>query len=101
MVTVVYKVVTKEGNEEKFKEIALKCQQCAHESEECLYYSFFQSITDPKEFLVYYRFKDKKAQDKHILNLQKKIGPAKGKRDLPNKFLELLSDEEVVLFKLK
>lgn len=101
MVTVVYRVVTKSGNEETFRQVALKCVECAHESKDCLYYNFFQSLTDPKEFIVYYRFTSKEAQDKHIENLHKKIGPARSGRDLPIKFLELLQDEEVVLFKLK
>lgn len=101
MVTVVYRMQTKEGKEDEFKKIALKCEECAKESNGCLYYSFFRSLTNPREFLVYYRFTNRKAQDAHIENLQKKIGPAESKRDLPNKFLNLLDEEEVVLFKLK
>lgn len=101
MVTVIYRVVAKEGKEEEFKKIALLCTQCAHESKDCLYYTFFRSVTNPQEFLVYYRFKNKKAQDKHIENLHRKIGPAESKRDLPVKFLELLDEEEIVSFKLK
>lgn len=101
MVTVVYKVTTKPGLEHKFKDIALQCTRCAHESKDCLYYSFFQSITNPFEFIVYYRFTSKKAQDIHITNLQKKIGPAEDAQDLPVKFLELLEDDEVVLFKTR
>ncbi|SRR6266404_4857165 len=101
MVTVVYRVVAKKGEEKNFEQIAKICVECAHESKECLYYQFFKSITKPNEFLVYYRFKNKKAQDIHIQNLHKKIGPAKKDRDLPIKFTELLSEEEVILFKLK
>lgn len=101
MVTVVYRVTTKPGMDEKFKDIALQCTKCAHESEDCLYYSFYQSIVNPNEFIVYYRFTNKRAQDIHIKNLQEKIGPSKGNRDLPIKFLELLQDEEVVVFKIR
>ena len=39
MVGVVYRVVTKEGKEEEFKEIALKRVECARESKDCLYYT--------------------------------------------------------------
>ena len=101
MVTVVYRVLTKTGKENEFKKIALLCEKSAHESKDCLYYSFFRSLTNKREFIVYYRFRNRKAQDKHIENLQKKIGPADSKRDLPDKFLNLLDEEEVILFKLK
>lgn len=101
MVTVVYRVLTKTGKESEFKKIALMCVECAHESRDCLHYSFFQSLINPREFIVYYRFTSKKAQDRHIENLQKKIGPAKSKQDLPDKFLDLLDEEEVVLLKLR
>jgi quinol monooxygenase YgiN len=101
MVSVVYRVVAKNNKEKDFKKIAIKCDECAHESKDCLYYSFFQSITNPNDFIVYYRFTNKKAQDEHIKKLQQKIGPAKDNRDLPAKFLELLQEEELVLFKTK
>jgi quinol monooxygenase YgiN len=101
MVTVVYRVLIKKGKESEFKKIAIQCVKYAHESSGCLSYAFFRSLTNPREFLVHYRFTNKKAQDKHIENLHKKIGPAEGDRDLPRKFLNLLDDEEVVLFKLK
>ncbi len=99
MVTVVYKVVIKTGSEEEFRKVALKCEECAHMSEECLYYSFFRSLDNPREFLVYYRFKTKSGQDKHIEKLREVLGPSPSKRDLPHKFLDLLSAEEVILFK--
>jgi quinol monooxygenase YgiN len=101
MVTVVYRVLTKKGKEDEFKKIARICTKCAHESKDCLYYEFFRSLTNPREFLVYYRFKTRAAQDAHIAHLQEKIGPAESKRDLPDKFLKLLDEEEVILFKLK
>lgn len=101
MVTVVYRVVTKIGAEEKFKKIAFICEDCAHKSKECLYYAFFQSLKNPREFLVYYRFKSKKGQDRHIDKLREVLGPSPSKRDLPLKFLELLSDEDVILFKTR
>jgi len=101
MVTVVYKVVTKKNKQEDFKKVALICQKCAHKSKECLYYNFFQSLTNPQEFLVYYRFKTKKGQDKHIEKLIEALGPSPSNRDLPFKFLNLLSNEEVVLFKTR
>lgn len=101
MVTVVYRVQAQKGREREFQKIALTCVECARANKDCLYYSFFKSLTDPKEFIVYNRFKSRKAQDIHIANLQEKIGPAKSKRDLPNNFLKLLDEEEVVLFNLK
>lgn len=101
MVTVVYRVLTKKGKEDEFKKIARICTDCAHESQECLYYEFFRSLSNPREFLVYYRFTNRKAQDAHIAHLHEKIGSAESKRDLPDKFLKLLDEEEVILFKLK
>lgn len=101
MITIVYRVVVKKGKEGEFKKIALTCERCAHESKDCVYYSFFRSLTNPREFLVHYKFTSRAAQDRHIENLQKKIGPGKSKRDLPDKFLHLLEEEDVVLFKLK
>lgn len=99
MISVVYRVTAKPGMEDDFRKVALECTKIAHESKDCLYYSFFQSLTNPQDFIVYYRFTTKKAQDIHIKHLQERIGPAEGDRDLPIKFLELLQDEEVVLLK--
>lgn len=96
MVTVVYRVVAKEGKDKEFKQIALKCVECAYESKDCLYYTFFRSLTDPREFMVYYKFTNKEAQDRHIENLGKKIGPARQNRDLPENFLRLLDEEELI-----
>ena len=102
MITVVSKVLTKVGAHAKeFETIARKCVTCAHESKDCISYSFFKSLTNPREFIVHYKFKSKRAQNEHIENLQKKIGPAKNKRDLPDKFLDLLDEEEVVLLRLE
>ncbi|MCF7815578.1 MAG: antibiotic biosynthesis monooxygenase [Candidatus Pacebacteria bacterium] len=101
MVTVVYRVLAKKGKERQFEKIALKCVECAHESKNCISYAFFKSLTNSREFLVYYKFASKKAQDVHIENLHKKIRPAENKRGLPDKFLSLLDEEEVVLLKLK
>lgn len=99
MLSVVYRVVTQIHKEEEFEEIARLCSKCAHEDKDCLYYSFYKSLTNPKEFIVYYKFTDKNAQDRHILNLHQKIGPPRKGRDLPERFLELLEDEELILFK--
>jgi len=99
MLSVVYRVVIKTDKIEEFEKIALLCTKCAHEDEDCLYYSFFRSLTNPQDFIVYYRFTDKEAQDRHIKNLHLKIGPPRTSRDLSEKFLELLADEELVLFK--
>ena len=101
MVTVVYKVLIKEGKEEQFKEIALKCEECAHSSKDCIYYTFYRSLNNPRDFIVSYRFTSKEAQDNHIEKLQEVIGPAPNKRDLPSKFLELVESEDVVLFDVK
>lgn len=97
----VYRVEIKKGEEENFKKIALKCVQSARKSKDCLKYSFFQSIDNPQEFIVHYRFKSLAAQNRHIANLQKILGPSPNNqaRDLPKKFVDLLSDEEIVLFK--
>lgn len=98
MLTMVYRVVVKAGCEELFQDVALKCTECAHESADCLYYTFYASLANPREFLVYYRFTDKAAQDRHIEHLQHKIGPASGKGELPDAFLDLIEEEEIVFF---
>lgn len=98
MVVVVYRVVTKKGKEEEFKQIALTCTKSALTSNDCKKYTFFQAIDNPREFLVYYRFKDLEAQKTHVDNLRNILGPSPAGRDLPAKFIELLDDEEVILF---
>jgi quinol monooxygenase YgiN len=98
MVVVVYRVIVKEKKEEDFKKIALTCTESALKSTDCIKYTFFQALDNPREFLVYYRFKDLDAQKNHIENLRKVLGPSPEGRDLPRKFIELLEDEELVLF---
>lgn len=98
MVTVVYRVVTKRNKEKEFKNIALQCVSCARKSKECVKYTFFQALDNPREYLVYYRFSSLQGQTKHIENLRKILGPSPLGRDLPKKFIDLLEDEEVVLF---
>lgn len=98
MVTVVYRVVTKKGKEEEFKKIALQCVSCARKSKECIRYTFFQALDNPREYLVYYRFTSLEGQTNHIENLRKILGPSPSGRDLPKKFIELLEEEDVVLF---
>jgi quinol monooxygenase YgiN len=99
MITVVYRVLAKKGMEDEFEKIARTCVVCAHESKDCISYAFFKSLTNRREFIVHYKFRSKKAQDAHIANLHAKIGPAKSKYDLPDKFLNLLDEEELVLLK--
>ena len=99
MITVVYRIVAKEGKREELIQIIHQFTKCAHKSVDCHYYTFFQSLENNKEFLVYYRFANKIAQDDHIKNLHKKIGPAPTGRDLPEKFLNLIDQEELILFK--
>ncbi len=101
MVTVIYKVLTKQNKEKQFEEVAIKCEEIARSSKDCIYYSFFRSLSNPREFVVYYRFSSKEAQDKHTEKLQKALGPAPDKRDLPIIFLELVESEEVILFDVK
>jgi len=97
----VYRVVAKEGEENALRSIVRECVSYAHESKDCLYYTFFESLTKPGEFIVYYRFTNKAAQDVHIKHLQEKIGPAKEEGDLPIKFLNLVATEEIVFFENK
>ncbi len=80
MVTVIYKVLTKQNKEKQFEEVAIKCEEIARSSKDCIYYSFFRSLSNPREFVVYYRFSSKEAQDKHTEKLQKALGPAPDKR---------------------
>lgn len=101
MITVVYRVVAKEGQSQNLENIISDFEQCAHESPDCIYYTFFKSISNSLEYLVYYRFATKLAQDEHIKNLQTKVGPPRIGRDLPEKFLDLLDQEELVLFEDK
>lgn len=99
MITVVYRMVTYVGKEKVFEEVAKKCIESARSSKGCIKYSFFRSLTNPCEFLVHYQFTTKKDQDVHIENLKKLLGPSPTGRDLPLKFIELLKEEDVVLFK--
>lgn len=101
MITVVYRVVAKEGQSQNLESVISEFVKCAHESTDCVYYTFFRSISNPLEYLVYYRFTSKLAQDEHIKNLHTKVGPPRIERDLPEKFLDLLDQEELVLFEDK
>jgi len=101
MVTVVYKVQVKEGREEEFRGVALACERVAHESRGCIYYSFFRSLTNSREFVVFYRFSSKRAQDSHIKHLQEVLGSADKGRDLPRKFMDLVENEDLVLFNVE
>ena len=101
MVTVVYRVIVKKGKENNFKEIAFVCTKSARKSNNCLKYTFFQAIDNPREFLVHYKFKNIDDQKIHIENLRKLLGSSPKGRDLPAKFIDLLEAEEVVLFDQK
>ena len=78
------------GKEHEFEKMIQEFTDCAHESSECLIYSFFKSFSEPGGYIVFYKFTSKKAQDEHIANLAKKIGPAKSKGELLEKFFELI-----------
>lgn len=98
MLTMIYRVVAKPGKSEEFRKVALECEKVAHSSPDCLSYTFYESLNNPHEFIVYYKFTNKEAQDRHILKLQSVLGPAKNGRDLPTKFTDLLASEEIVYF---
>jgi len=99
MVTVVYRIVAKKGKEKQLKKIAFEFVNIARKSKDCIRYSFFQSLTNSKELIVHYVFTNLKAQNKHIEKLHEAFGPTPLKRDLPKKFLSLIKEEELVLFR--
>lgn len=98
MITVVYRVVAKAGAVQELEKVIGQFTAIALSSSDCLKYSFYKSLNNPNEFIVHYNFKSKESQDFHIQKLQSEVGPPRKGRDLPEKFLGLLSEEELVLF---
>lgn len=97
MVTVVYRMKVKQGCEGEFEDLVGQFRKSALETDGCITYTFYKSLADPAEFIVYYRFESRGSQDKHIKNLIKKFGPALRGRDLPGAFLDLIAEDELIM----
>ena len=100
MITIVFRMVIKKGKEEEFKNLTKELTKSAYkDSERCVQYMFHQSVDDPKEFILYEKWRDQKALDAHINRLITLLGPREKNSILPAKLNDYFEKTEDLLYK--
>ena len=99
MITIVYRMIVKKGQEAAFKELAESVLiPQAQNNKDCLVFSFHQSLTNSCEFLLYERYVDKIAHTQHQQKLVLLLGPSTSDSGLPDAVTAYFERTEDVLY---
>ena len=90
-------MTARKGKEDELRELAVSLTGSTHADDEgCIYYDFHQRLDNPREFIIYERWRDQSALEAHLDRLNKIYGaPAPGEL-FPPSMLELIEKAEVV-----
>lgn len=99
MITILFHITVKDGNEQEFHELILRLTKISREEDDgCLAYVFHQRRDNPKEYVLYEQWRDRKALDAHIAHLQILLGPPAPGGRLPAAFLAMCEHAQPVLY---
>ena len=89
-------LTAKKGKEEKLRELAAGLNRSTNSKDKgCVYYYFHQRVDNPREFIIYERWRDQAALEAHIARLNEIYGtPAPGEL-FPPAMLELIEKSEM------
>jgi|GEM_PF-779900 len=90
-------MTAREGKEDKLLELGASLSASTHDNDEgCINYTFHRRLDNPREFILYERWRDRAALEAHLARLNKIYGdPAPGEL-FPPALLEPIEKAEVV-----
>ncbi len=99
MITILFHVTVKDGNEQDFHDLALRLTEVTRaEDDGCLTYIFHQERDNPKEYVLYEQWRDREALDAHIAHLQALLGPPAPGGRLPAALLDLCETTQPIFY---
>ena len=93
-ITILFYVTAKEGKEEEFRELAAEMTKTTREEDEgCIHFTYHQEVDNPRQFVLYERWRDRAALDAHLARLQEVYGPPPSGGFLPAALLDFWEEE--------
>ncbi len=90
-------LTAKKEKVDKMRELAAGLNRSTNSQDEgCIYYNFHQRVDNPGEYVIYERWRDQAALEKHLARLNETYGtPAPGEL-FPPAMLKLIEKSEVI-----
>lgn len=100
MISIVFKMTIKKGKEEEFKEVVNKLVLSALiKPNSAVYYSFYNSLANKQDFILYERWDNKGDWQAHLDRLVTILGPKAEDSILPKNLLDYFEKTEDILYK--
>jgi quinol monooxygenase YgiN len=101
MLTFLFYLTAREGQEEAFHELAVRLTGITRsEDDGCMAYTFHRRANNPREYVLYEQWRDAQALQKHLQHLQALYGPPHPGENLPAALFDLCEPGEAVAYEV-